>query len=69
MQEKTPESIEKSFEITQGMSEQNKGRNFRCPVCDVKRITKGLTPNIDGWYHTGCRCTHSWLGLHDKLIK
>lgn len=67
-QEPSIESIEKCFEITQELSKDNIGRNFRCPCCDVRRIVKART-NKDDWLHTGCNCTYNYLSAHGLLEK
>ena len=58
---------EQYFEIVQNHSKENKGQNFICPVCGIKRIAKALTGASDEWLHTGCVCTHKWLSENHKL--
>lgn len=60
--------VEKCYEITQGLSNDNKKHNFRCPCCGLTRIAKAKTDAKDDWNHTGCRCTYSWLSAHKKLV-
>lgn len=66
---KNDPTMEKSFEITQKLSDENKGKNFICPCCSVTRVAKAKTGKGEEWNHTGCQCTYKWLEAHKKLIK
>ena len=61
--------IEKSFEITQKLSNDHINENFTCPCCGITRIAKAKEGKTDEWNHTGCQCTYKWLSAHKKLIK
>lgn len=68
-EERTIEAIESFYQITQNLSKDNQGKNFRCPCCDTRRIAKAGRTKEDDWYHTGCRCTYEYLSAHGLLIK
>lgn len=58
--------IAKCFEITQQLSKDHQGHNFRCPCCTVNRIAKAKV-NENEWNHTGCNCTLKWLEQNHLL--
>ena len=68
LEEKAIEAIDQCYTITQKLSQDNKNRNFRCPVCDLNRIAKARATD-DDWFHTGCKCTYQYLSAHGLTIK
>lgn len=66
--ERAIEAIESFYKITQNLSKENEGKNFRCPCCTILRIAKA-DRKPDDWFHTGCRCTREYLSAHGLIIE